>query len=163
MYLIVLEGCQQGATTFYVGKSNNVRQRARQHVRTWFTAPHSGYWIPTDADAFLRDPVAVINARAGAGGLENRNETQRRIREKSWLCAATPDLSGENHLLEHIEYALQEAVRCHAVITVAGYIGDAGYRKQPSTDLTITSSFDRPWLRAALPESIHFQAFRVTF
>ncbi|MYB38184.1 MAG: hypothetical protein F4Y26_12575 [Gammaproteobacteria bacterium] len=161
LYAIGLDSPVRGFTGIYIGKSGTVRRRAYHHRRTWFTAPHAGYWIPRDADAYLRDPVAVFNAGDVAQRLPDRNEIQGRIRERSWFCYATPDLTGREHGLGHLEYVLQEALKMHVGIENDEYIGDSGRRDHPATDLVINSTFAEPFLASTLPATITFRASSV--
>ena len=156
VYMLVLATTDNRYVSFYVGKSDDLGRRWRQHVRDWFLAPHEGYWIAKSADDFLKDPVAVINDKAFEQGHPDREEIQSRILHESWFVFAEVEKFESGPRSEDVEYVLQERLKKHVGIKMNGYVGDAGKRQHPATELTIRNHFERPFLRTTLPCEISF-------
>ena len=97
VYMLVLATTDGGYVGFYVGKSVDIGRRWREHVRQWFVDPHEGYWLPEDADVFLKDPREAINARTFAPRLPNRSDIARRILHETWFCFAEVDTTQQGH------------------------------------------------------------------
>ena len=163
VYMMVLATTQKANSyvAFYIGKSEDLGTRWRQHLHDWFIDPHEKYWIPKCADAFLDDPVKVFNTAELAQGLSERQKTQCLILQRTWFCFAEVNALHETHRLEHIEYVLQEALKQHTQICKEGHIGDAGARHPPLDALTINNVFGRPYLKQTLPQKIRFEPSRV--
>ena len=160
VYMLVLATTDDRYVGFYVGKSDDIGRRWRQHVRDWFVAPHDGYWLPVDAGAFLDDPVDVINSAAFKQGIPDRTAIQARILDQTWFAFAELRTIESAARLEHFEYVLQEALKKHANIQNDGYIGDAGIRRCPTFELTIRNHFGRCFLHPTLPHKICFEPER---
>ena len=160
VYMLVLATTDNRYVGYYVGKSDDIGSRWRQHVRGWFLAPHEGYWIANSADDFLKDPVAVINEEAFQQGHPDRKEIQGRILDVSWFVFAEVQNIESGHRLEDVEYILQERLKKHTGIKTNGYIGDAANRQRPATELTIRNHFVRPLLCTTLPGEISFEPVR---
>ena len=160
VYMLVVATTDNRYVGFYVGKSDDLGRRWREHVHQWFVAPHEGYWIPANSDVFLEDPVAVINEGAFCQGLPNRAVIQGRILDQTWFTFAEIHSLQSDHRLDDLEYVLQEALKRHADIVRHGYIGDAANRQCPTTELTIRNHFGRCFLRPTLPDKICFKPDR---
>ena len=157
VYMLVVATTDSRYVGFYVGKADDIGRRWRQHVRDWFLAPHEGYSIAINADDFLKDPVAAINNRAFKQGLSDRKSIQGQILDMSWFVFSELHDLASGHRLEDVEYVLQEGLKKHAGIQENGYIGDAGNRQRPTTELAIRNHFGRPFLRPTLPCEILFE------
>ena len=88
IYMLVVYTTDGKYVGFYVGKSNDIGRRWRDHLQNWFIEPHDGYWIPVNADDFLADPVGTFNNQQLKKGLEDRAKIQERILENTWFCFA---------------------------------------------------------------------------
>ena len=144
---------------FYVGQSKDIGCRWLYHVCHWFGDPDEGFSIPNDADAFLADPVGVINNEAFSKGLPNRQEIVAQIVSEVWFCFAEVRDLQPGHSLENVENVIQQGLMQHANIQQPGWIGDTG-RGRPTTELLIRNHFGRPFLRPILPCEICFEPAR---
>ena len=160
VYMLVLATTDSRYVGFYVGKSEDLGRRWREHVRDWFLAPHEGYGIAISAEDFLKNPVAVINNRAFEQGLSDRASIQSQILDMSWFVFSELHDLTTGHRLEDVEYVLQEGLKKHTEIQEDGYIGDASNRQRPTTELTIHNHFGRPFLCQTLPGEIVFDPVR---
>ena len=142
---------------FYVGKSEDIGCRWHYHVRVWFGDPPEDYWIPRDADAFLVDPVVVMNNGALSQRLRDRKEIVGKILPALWFCFAEAQNLRSGHRIENVEYVLQERLKTHAGIQQPGHIGDAGVRYPPNTGLTVLNHFGRSFIDRVLPHRIGFE------
>ena len=162
VYMLVVATNAGHYVGYNVGKSKDIGNRWRHHLDNWFIRPQPGYCIPADPDAFLEDPVGVINAegfdkilKGGASSQQVRN--QEKILNKTWFSFADVRTLQEGHCLENIEYVLQEALKKHVGITASCWIGDAGIRYRSKSRLSIYNHFsDRPPLEQTLPREIDF-------
>ena len=155
VYLLVLATTGGEYKGYYVGKADDIGARWRQHVHEWLGNPHRGYSIPTDIDAFLKDPITEFNRKALERDLPERQKTAGAMLASTWFCSAEVTcLPG--HRIEDVEYVLQEALKKHACITEAGWIGDAFNRTRPTKALTIRNHFGREFLFPVLPATIIF-------
>ncbi len=138
-----------------VGKSDDIGKRWWEHLRDLET-----YYLPTDLKAFLQAPIAELNRNAVAKNLAERKEIAQAIVNNTWFCWAEVTCPRE-HLIENVEYVLQEALKQYVGITVDGMIGDAGARYTPTSALAIRNHFGReplqfPRKRPVLPRTIGF-------
>ncbi len=154
VYMLVLATTDERYVGYYVGKSDNIGRRWREHLHQWFLAPHEGYAIARCADDFLNDPVDVINDGTFEQGLSNRKDIQRRILDRTWFVFAELWNTEPSSRLEDVEYLLQEGLKKHAGIEAEGWIGDAANRQRPTTELTVSNRFGSPFLDATLPSVI---------
>ena len=154
VYMLVLATTDERYVGYYVGKSDDIGRRWREHLHQWFLAPHEGYAIAKCADDFLNDPVDVINHEAFKPELPDRKDTQRRILDQTWFVFAELRNTEPSPRLEDVEYLLQEGLKKHAGIKAKGWIGDAANRERPATELTVSNRFGRPFLNATLPSVI---------
>lgn len=141
---------------FYIGKSDDIGRRWREHLRDWFLDPKEGYWIVDSAEAFLKDPVGVINSGVWIQGNPDSKKIQSRILGKTWFVFGEVHDHGPRPLLEDLEYVLQEGLKKHAGIARNGYIGDAPNRRSPAIPLAIRNHFGRSFLSPTLPREIHY-------
>lgn len=155
LYMLVAAKTGGGYVGYYVGKSDDIGRRWRQHLKDWFEAPHEGYWIPESAEDFLEDPVAAFNGERLKQKLKCRQKIQARILKSTWFCFAEVGGLRPWHTLENVEYVLQEGLKQHVGICKKGYIGDTG-RGRPSGELMIDNHFGRAFLDATLPAAIRF-------
>ena len=155
VYMLVVATSRGEYVGFYIGKSDDIGKRWREHLHERFNNPHEGYWIPISADEFLKDPVRVFNEERTAQGLENRFDTQKRILDATWFCFAEVYCLRPWHKRQNIEYVLQQALKTHIGITVDGHIGDIGHGR-PRGLLEIHNHFGRPFLAETLPPKIRF-------
>ena len=162
VYMLVLATTKGEYVGYYVGKSEDIGRRWREHVQTWFTDPHDGYYIPKDANEFLKDPVCVFNSRGLCQNLSNRASIQERILKETWFCFAEVNELSSGHTLETVEYVLQMALKKHVGIKVDGYIGDTG-RGVPPGDLEIENTFGRPFLENTLRKTVRYSIEQVRF
>lgn len=138
---------------FYIGMSCDLGRRWHEHVYSWFLHPPDHFWIPANADDFLRNPVAVFNGKQLRQQHPDGNCIQRRILDRSWFAfAEISDAPMEQ--IAAVEYVLQEGLKQHAGIKVDGYVGDATNRPIPEQELTITNQFCRHFLNQTLPREI---------
>ena len=145
LYMLVAATTGGGYVGYYVGMSDDIGRRWRQHLKEWFENPHEGYWIPESAKVFLDDPVAAFNGKRLAQNVENRRKIQAKILKSTWFCFAEVNTLQPSHTLENVEYVLQEGLKKHVGITEKGYIGDTG-RGRPSGELAIDNHFGRVFL-----------------
>ena len=155
VYMLVASTTGGGYVGYYIGKSIDIGRRWRQHVKEWFEDPHEGYWIPKDADEFLKCPVGAFNNKRLQQNLENRREIQCRILRATWFCFAEVTGLRPWHTLENVEHVLQEGLKQHVGITEDGYIGDTGQGK-PRGELEIGNHFGRAFLDGTLPATIRY-------
>ncbi|MXY51962.1 MAG: GIY-YIG nuclease family protein [Gammaproteobacteria bacterium] len=155
LYMLVAATTRGGYVGYYVGKSDDIGRRWRQHLKSWFLEPHEGYWIPESAEEFLEDPVAAFNCERLKQGLKCRQDIQAHILKSTWFCFAEVDALRPWHTLENVEYVLQEGLKKHAEICKKGYIGDTG-RGRPGGELVIDNHFGRAFLGGTLPGTIRF-------
>ena len=121
-------------TPFYVGRTTKgLRTRWSDHLRGWFNNPGRDWTIPTNADAFLSDPVAAINQGHLAKAQPDRKAIMAAVRDRTWFCYAECD----DCRLDQIETMLQEAIKASWGIAVQGEIGDSGYRIMPRPGLCV--------------------------
>ena len=156
VYMLVVCTTDSRNVGFYVGKSNDIGRRWREHLQKWFIEPDDGYWIPVNADDFLEDPVAVFNKQQLKQGLEDRAETQACILSNTWFCFAEVNDLRPGQTLENVEYVVQEGLKKHLGIRVDGCIGDTG-RGRPTGDLLVKNHFRRSFLADTLPHTILFK------
>ena len=155
VYMLVVATTNGRYVGYYVGKSNDIGRRWREHVQEWFLNPHEGYWIPRSAEEFLEDPVYVFNEERMAKGLENRIEIQERILDETWFCFAEVHDLRQWHSFENIEYVLQLGLKNHIGIEQDGYIGDTG-RGRPRGKLKVVNHLGRSFFADTLPATISF-------
>ena len=160
IYMLVLATNTGRYVGYYIGISKNIGRRWRIHLDDWFIRPKPGQRIPVDPDAFLKDPVAVINAEKFErvpqnGANPQRVKNQEKIMNQTWFAFA--DVHAQRgHLLENIEYVLHKTLKQHVGIMAKGWIGDTGHYC-PYSRLSIYNHFsDRPPLKQTLPREIQF-------
>ena len=160
VYILVLATTDGPYAGYYVGKSVDIGRRWYEHVHgdgkrdgdgqriSWFGNP-VGFSIPKNVDAFLADPVKVFNEGGLVRGQADTNsrEIAKAMLARTWFCWA--EVKGDQ--IEDVEYVLQEALKQHARIKVDGEIGDARFRRAPTSALTIRNHFGRPFLSNLLP------------
>ena len=157
VYMFVLETTGGQYVAYYVGSSKHVGERWREHRNDWFLNPPNDYHMPVNAEEFLADPVRVLNEGELKQGLQNRQETGRKMYESTWACFAKATCH-QQHCIKNVEYILQEALKKHVKITVNGWIGDAGAREKPESDLLIHNHFEKPEFLDVLPAKVSFKA-----
>ncbi len=155
VYMLVVATTDGQYVAYYVGESDDIGRRWREHLNKWFLNPDEKYWIAESADDFLANPVRVFNENRTAQRLANRVETQKQILDQTWFCFSEVNCLRPWHTLEDIEYVLQRGVMQHFQITEDGHIGDTG-RGKPRGALEIGNHFGRSFLDATLPSTIHF-------
>lgn len=153
VYMHVVETSGGNLKPHYIGKANDLGWRWRQHVLDWYVYPHEGYYIPTNVQNYLADPVEVINNQQLARCLPNRAETMHVILRHTWFCWAEV---GAPARPADVEYVLQEGVKLHWSIEASGWIGDVRNRGVPAEALVIHNQLERPLLTGILPATITY-------
>lgn len=153
VYMHVVETFGGNPKLHYIGKSQNLGKRWREHVLDWYVYPHEGYSIPESVENYLTDPIDVINNGALAQCLPNRAEVMRAILKHTWFCWAEVDAPAR---LGDVEYVLQQGANLHLGIEARGFIGDVRNVARPNDALVIANNLPRPLLVHVLPTTIAF-------
>lgn len=170
VYIFVMATTGDAYVGYYVGKSDDIGRRWYEHVHgngkrdcdgqgiSWFKNP-VGFSIPSNVVDFLADPVGVLNSSEtglvkGRGDKKSR-ETVKAMLDRTWFCWAEVTCH-PGHRIEDVEVVVQEALKQHAGIKVKEEIGDARFRRDPTSALTIRNNFGRPFLGNVLPPTFTY-------